>query len=259
MTYGDRRHACAFGAVAERYDRARPSYPAALISDLAAESPRGVLDVGCGTGKVGRLFLERGCRVLGIEPDPSMAAIARRRGVEVETASFEDWEPRGRRFDLVVAGQAWHWVDPEVGRVKAASVLSPGRRFGAFWNLVHHDPVARNALRPIYERFAPELLDGAVVGGAVLGTLAEKDDAELEALTAGGLFERPEKRTYGWRTRYTRRDWVELISTHSDHLVLEPERLAAVIARVGAVIDSLGGSITVRFESTVLTVTARGL
>jgi hypothetical protein len=39
-----------FGSDAERYDRARPSYPAALVERIVAASPGpGVLDVGCDT------------------------------------------------------------------------------------------------------------------------------------------------------------------------------------------------------------------
>ena len=48
----DRGRAESFGSSAERYDRYRPSYPDALIDDLARLRPATVLDVGCGTGKV---------------------------------------------------------------------------------------------------------------------------------------------------------------------------------------------------------------
>jgi hypothetical protein len=38
-----------FGSDAERYDRARPSYPAAMVDRIVAASPGpDVLDVGCG-------------------------------------------------------------------------------------------------------------------------------------------------------------------------------------------------------------------
>ena len=71
-----------------------------------------MLDVGCGTGKVARGLLARGLDVLGVELDPRMAALARAHGVEVEVAAFEDWDDRGRTFDLITFGDAWHWIDP---------------------------------------------------------------------------------------------------------------------------------------------------
>ncbi len=124
MLHQDRHRAESFGADAEQYDRARPSYPPSLVDDLLGD--RGgcaVVDVGCGTGITSRLFAARGCRVLGVEADPRMAAVARRSGVEVEEGKFESWQDGGRRFDLVVSGQAWHWIEPLAGSAKAEAVL----------------------------------------------------------------------------------------------------------------------------------------
>jgi SAM-dependent methyltransferase len=84
------------------------------------------LDVGCGTGISARLFQAAGCRVLGVDPDPRMAELARQGGTETEVAKFEDWDPADRTFDAVIAAQAWHWVDPVAGAAKAAAVLRPG-------------------------------------------------------------------------------------------------------------------------------------
>src|ERR1700753_2652146 len=100
-------------ADAGRYDRARPSYPASLVERIVAASPgRRVLDAGCGTGISSRLFPAARCPVLGVAPAPRMAERARQGGTEVEVARLEDWDPAGRAFDVVVAAQAWHWVDP---------------------------------------------------------------------------------------------------------------------------------------------------
>ncbi len=119
--YRHRQVAEGFGADPGRYDRARPSYPAALVERIVAASPGpGVLDVGCGTGIAARQFQAAGCRVLGVDPDVRMAEAARQSGVGVEVAVFEAWDPAGRAFDAVIAGQAWHWVDPVAGAAKSA-------------------------------------------------------------------------------------------------------------------------------------------
>jgi ubiquinone/menaquinone biosynthesis C-methylase UbiE len=76
-----RQVAESFGADAERYDRTRPSYPAALVERIVAASPGpAVLDVGCGTGIAARQFQAAGCRVLGVDPDARMADLAGRAG-----------------------------------------------------------------------------------------------------------------------------------------------------------------------------------
>ncbi len=128
-------------------------------------APRTVLDVGCGTGIAARLFTERGCDVLGLEPDPRMAAVARRSGLAVEAGTIEEWDPGERRFDLVTAGQAWHWVDPQRGPDKAAVVLRPGGHFGLFWNQAQPDPSVRPALEAAYALHAPELGRQSVLMG----------------------------------------------------------------------------------------------
>jgi len=142
-----------FGSDPERYDRARPRYPEAMVERIVDSSPgHCVLDVGCGTGIAARQFRAAGCRVLGIEPDARMADLAQRRGVEVEVATFEAWDPAGREFDAIVAGQAWHWIDAVSGAAKAAVVLRPGGRLAAFQNAA--------SLRPSWRQPSPRSTGG---------------------------------------------------------------------------------------------------
>lgn len=255
MLYQDRRRACSFGADAERYDRARPSYPAALIDDLMAESPLSVLDVGCGTGKVARLFRERGCKILGVEPDSAMAAVARRHGIDVTVVSFEEWEP-DRTFDLVVSGQAWHWVDPKIGTAKAAAALAPAGRFAAFWNNDHYDADVRAAFLTVYQRLAPELTASSVPGGTagrLMGGARHGQRADLAAMQTSDLFEAAEARSYHWAQRYSTSEWLDQLLTHSDHSTLASARLAAVLDAIGIAIDTLGGAVTVHYQTEVVT------
>src|ERR1044072_5458450 len=105
-----RQTAESFGTDARRYDQARPSYPDDLVARIVAGSPGpDVLDVGCGTGIAARQFPAAGCAELGIEPDARMADLAQARGLRVEVATFEAWEPADRRFDALIAAQSWHW------------------------------------------------------------------------------------------------------------------------------------------------------
>lgn len=77
---------------------------------MAGEMPTGsrVLDVGCGTGTLAGLFLDRGCRVVGIDLSERGVALARQ---EYPQARFEvmpaDEQMRDRLeedpFDLVVS------------------------------------------------------------------------------------------------------------------------------------------------------------
>jgi len=153
-----RQVAESFGSDAERYDRARPRYPRAMVGRIVAASPGpGVLDVGIGTGIAARQFQAAGCRVLGVEVDARMAGLARRGGFEVEVAAFEAWDPAGRKFDAVVAGQTWHWVDPVAGAAKAAQALRAGGRLAVFWNAGQPPPDMTEAFAAVYRRVMPDL------------------------------------------------------------------------------------------------------
>src|SRR5262252_6317966 len=157
-THLQRQVAESFGADASRYDRARPSYPAALVDRIVAASPgRNVLDVGCGTGIAARLFQTAGCRVLGVDPDDRMASVARQGGLTVEVSPFEAWRSAGRSFDAVTAAQAWHWVDPVAGAAKAAQVLRPGGRLAVFWNAAQLPPDLGAAFAGVYGEVQPGL------------------------------------------------------------------------------------------------------
>jgi len=45
---------------------------------LARESGRGVLDLGCGTGRLACRIAAEGCEVVGVEPAAGMLGVARR-------------------------------------------------------------------------------------------------------------------------------------------------------------------------------------
>jgi len=246
----DRKRAGSFGDDADQYDRVRPPYPVELIDALLVGQPRSVLDVGCGTGIASRLLMARGCEVLGLEPDPRMARVARRNGVRVEGAALEVWEPGERRFDLLTAGQSWHWVDPHLGARKAASVLHRGGRIGLFWNDAHPDPSARLVLDAVYARHAPELGKSSVLLGQRGGSLYA---AIAEAISRTGQFGDVSTRTFGHEFVYSSAQWVELALTHSDHRTLPPDQLAGLLAEVRTEIDRVGGRVPVHYEATLVT------
>jgi len=143
----ERARAESFGSEVDRYDRLRPSYPPELVAWLTEGGPGTAVDVGCGTGQVARLLLAAGWAVVGVEPDERMAARAAERGVPVEVARFEEWEPSVHDVDLVCSGQAWHWVDPEQGARRAAELLRPGGRLAVFWNAYRYETNVASGVR----------------------------------------------------------------------------------------------------------------
>ncbi|MDQ2749342.1 MAG: class I SAM-dependent methyltransferase [Actinomycetota bacterium] len=234
----DRARAESFGGVADQYDRFRPSYPAALVDDLVALHPADVLDIGCGTGKAARLLTERGLRVMGVEIDPKMAAVARGHGIDVEVASFEKWLAHDRHFDLITCAQAWHWVDPAVAIPKAAALLRPAGTLALFWNYDQIQEPEQTAIDDVYREYAPELLRSVVNGGS-----RQTDRPHVDDLVASGLFASVRTVTYRWERTISSAEWVGLVGTHSDHLRLDAARRSTLLEALGASIDALGGTV----------------
>lgn len=150
MADADRRDLSrVFNEVPELYDRVRPTYPNELFADLVAITGMGgrsaVLEVGCGTGQATGSLAALGCSVTAVEPGAGLAALARRRlgafpNLEVETSTFEEWDDRGRRFDILVAASAWHWIDPSIGWRRAHDVLRSGGWMALLGNVVVRRP-----------------------------------------------------------------------------------------------------------------------
>jgi SAM-dependent methyltransferase len=250
-----------FGTDAERYDRTRPSYPGALVERIVAESPGpDVLDVGCGTGIVARLFQAAGCQVLGVDPDVRMAELASERGLEVEVAKFEDWEPTGRRFDVVVAGQAWHWVDPVAGAARAAVALRPGGRLAVFWNAFHFPADMSAAFAAAYRRSVPDspmsqASPGSMPGPEIYAKMCAK---AADGMRQAGGFDDPEQWRFDWDRRYTRDEWLDQVPTFGGHSQLAPAKLRQVLGDMGAAIDAAGGSFTVQYATMAATAARSG-
>lgn len=258
-----RQLAESFGSNPERYDRARPRYPDALIERLLATAARPAppdraaefLDVGCGTGIVARQLQDAGARVLGVEPDPRMAEFARQTGVAVEEATFETWEPAGRTFDAVVAGQTWHWVDPVAGAAKAAAVLRPGGLLALFWNGPSFPPELGEAVSATYRKVLPDLPFLHQAGAGASG-FEGFQTRTADGIREAGAFGEPDGWRFTWQRDYTTAEWLDGIPTAAGHDRFAPEQLRELMTGIGAAIDGLGGRFTVTFTTIAVTAVA---
>jgi SAM-dependent methyltransferase len=255
-----RQVAESFGSDAERYDRTRPRYPQAMVDRIVAASPGpDVLDAGCGTGIEARQFQAAGCKVLGVEPDARMADFARRSGVEVEVATFEAWDPAGRAFDAVVAGQAWHWVDPVAGAAKAAQVLRPGGRLAVFWHVFQPPPEVADAFVAVYQRVVPDpqfnLQAGTRQALDVYQVLFTK---AADGIRNAGGFSDSEQWRFDWERSYARDEWLDQLPTFGPFTQLPSDKLAEVLEGVGAAIDAMGGGFTMHYTTVAVTAARSG-
>jgi len=251
-----------FGSVAEHYDRHRPSYPPKMVDYVltyaGALAGDRALEVGAGTGIATRLLAARGLIITAVEPDAAMAAVASERAaadgatVDLRITDFEHVEFDPHSFQLVYSGTAWHWADPDVSYARAAEALSAGGALAAFWNRPIWDgnPV-RPGLDAAYAGVADafkEVFPGPmnpIAGGVTLIT-GNQWEAELERSPELGD---PQVRSFRWTQPYTRDEYLGLLGTHSDHIMIGEDYRTRLFDGVAAAIDANGGSFELTYEA----------
>jgi SAM-dependent methyltransferase len=252
-----------FGGVAEQYDHHRPGYPEALVDDVlayaGAEPGDRALEVGAGTGRATVLFASRGLSVTAVEPDPAMAAVASRRAAtagttfELVPSDFESSELSRHTFKLLFSATAWHWVNADRRNVLAHRALVPGGALAPFWNR----PVwEENRLRPslaaaygeVEREFAARPAGPMNPFGAPLEI---KSDQEwlTEEFRDDPNFADLAVHKYRWVRTYTTAEYVGLIGTHSDHILLPEVASERLFARITDAIKAEGGSFELTYET----------
>lgn len=220
--HADRRRARAFGLAADDYHRYRPRYPHNLIAALIGRSHLRVLDVGAGTGIAAAQLQDAGADVLAVEPDPRMAAVAVDHGIPVEQATFEDWDPANRSFDLVVFAQSFHWVRPQPALTKVASILRPHGRLALLSNRITPRSPPRAQLDEAYA--------GYLTKSARPALDAAHDDDLMALIESHGYT--IERRDVTEQLHYGTDAWVNMVLTYSNVLTLKPQARSELRARL---------------------------
>jgi SAM-dependent methyltransferase len=191
-------HSPDFARAASDYARHRAGFPAELLDRLAARdialTGARVVDLGTGTGSLARLFAQRGCLVTGVDIAPPLLEQARRldreAGVEIEyvEAPAEATGLPGGTFDVISAGQCWHWFDRPAAAREARRLLGddgtaviahfdwlalPGNVVEATQQIIlHYTPLGDPAHRPwrfakgtgIYPQWLTDLQEARFTG-----------------------------------------------------------------------------------------------
>jgi SAM-dependent methyltransferase len=146
-----------FGRAADAYERGRPQYPAAAVDWLGRAlclSPGDqAIDVGAGTGRLSAALVERGARVLAVEP---VAAMRERLAAAIPAARAEQGTaeriPAGDGCaGAVVAAQAFHWFATDAALSEFHRVLADGGCLGLIWNRRDLDDPLQAAISALLE------------------------------------------------------------------------------------------------------------
>ncbi len=132
-----------FTGKAAIYSKYRPGYPEEYLdyfityNRLPADAT--IADVGSGTGIFSRHLLEKGFRVIAVEPNDDMRGLAKKNlkeypGFTSQKGSAENTELPAQSVDLVTAAQAFHWFDPLKFKAECSRILKPDANVALVWN-----------------------------------------------------------------------------------------------------------------------------
>jgi SAM-dependent methyltransferase len=239
-----------FSSKVTDYAASRPDYPEALFDTLRAEadlSPGAVIaDIGAGTGLLTQGLLQRGWRVIAVEPNGEMRAAADRRlGAQPNYRSVdgtaESMPIESSSIDLITAAQAFHWFEIEHARTECLRVLRPHGQVALIWNdRVPDDPLHAALDEPFAE-----------YGGARRGALVAHEERRQVPEFFGAA---PAEHSWPHQHRLDEAGLLSLVFSRS----YMPERQSpAGLAASGAVRDvfsryAAGGLVTVRYTSVAM-------
>lgn len=130
------------------YVKFRPEYPEALFSYFEQAfnlQPDAVIaDIGSGTGLMARPLLERGYRVICVEPNEEMRKAGRKvlsgyGGYKEVDGSGEATNLPDQSVNLAVVAQAFHWMDQLRAKKELQRIVKPGGIIAVLWILLKTD------------------------------------------------------------------------------------------------------------------------
>jgi ubiquinone/menaquinone biosynthesis C-methylase UbiE len=216
------RRAGTFGGVAEVYERTRPGYPEEAVRWLVGATPATVLELGAGSGQLTGTLLAQGHRVVATDPSDRMLAAARKRlrDARVVQCSAERIPLASSSVDVVVAGQSFHWFDPDLALPEIARVLRPAATLALVWNL-------RDETVPWVRRL-----------GRLIGSETPEDPTDL--LEGSRLFDGVQHKVFRHWQEVQRDSLVGLVESRSRVADLPEDERETLLDKVGELYDDYG-------------------
>lgn len=239
--HGSARSGFTIGAAS--YERGRPDYPTAavawMVEQLGIGPGRTVVDIGAGTGKLTRLLVPTGAKVIAVEPVEAMSDVLRGLLPTVElvsgTADRTGLAPASA--DAFTAGQAFHWFATPAGLAEIHRVLRPGGGLGLIWNQrIRNHPtwVAVDELIDDLRRSEPD----------------QNSQEWRQVLEASNLFSPLEVATFDQAQHLTTEELVDRVISISYVAILPQDRKAELAGRLREVAErSDQGRVTLPYRT----------
>ena len=239
-----------FEDAAQLYDEVRPRYPAEIVEHIiafAALTVHGrIFELGCGTGQMTLAIAQRGYAMVAIDQGERLAALAATHcapypQVRVVACAFEAWQDTAESYDLFLAAQSFHWIEPHYGLARAAELLKAGGAIAVVGTDDRsHESAFWQVAAPIYNKYNP--VDSS--GKPHIDT--------LQALRTSGQFVDIRDVRTTWTRRYTGEEYLKLLWTFSDHRAMPEPHRSQFFEEIRGVISAMGGEVIRTYETRAL-------
>jgi SAM-dependent methyltransferase len=156
-----------FGLTADDYAKYRAGFPdeffERVFGDGIVKIGDSLVDLGTGTGTLARGFAAHGCNVIGVDISAQLLEQAKdlcmQENVEVEFrfAKAEETGLPDASFDIVSAGQCWHWFDRPKTAEEVMRLLKPeGRVLIAHFDWLSLEGNVVDATEKLIEKYNPD-------------------------------------------------------------------------------------------------------
>jgi ubiquinone/menaquinone biosynthesis C-methylase UbiE len=245
--------AAGFSAAADVYERARPSYPQEAVDWLASRLGLGpgrtVVDVAAGTGKLTRLLVPTGARVIAVEPVPEMLAklVDTVPGTEPMSGTAEALPLPDASADAITVAQAMHWFDQARALPEVRRVLRDGGALALVWN-------SRDLDDPLHQRIEQLLAEGR---STVPTHAAHRQDVWRAPLEASPLFGPLEERRFGFEQQFTVDELCDRVSSTSFVAAMQPAEREQLLADIREAVRGFAEPFPYRYVTEVYVADAR--
>jgi SAM-dependent methyltransferase len=185
--------------------------------------------------------------------------------VRFHIGSFEDVELPEGAFKAVFAATSYHWVDPDVGWRKVASLLEPGGMFALLSHFGGTKGAIDEELTEVWHRIAPssyfEPIEDAKLWAGVDERMGNASDlwaglsrrAELARPEAATLFRDVEMTREPVQGVLSTEHYLARVRTTNGYLHLAAEDQQRLEQELAAVIEAHGGSYTAGYWAVLVT------
>jgi len=261
----ERENRVVFDDIVIKYDKVRWDYPIELFSDVikyasvfehaGLRKSGKAIEIGAGTGKATKPFLDAGYDVTAVELGVNMTEFLHKRygsypNFNVLTSTFEEVTLEENNYDLIYAASAFHWVDADVGCPKVFNLLKSGGVFALFrsnWDPSGNDELEKD-VQAVYDKHYYNHYDPKERPRKTT-KMTQEELWEPSMIFKGFRFYDMEqygftdikKMFYSASRAYNADDYIELLDTLSDHRSLPDENRKALYRGVKDEIIKHGG------------------